>query len=180
VARAARGAASEADRRLVAECLAEARAPARPAAAAPEPRARPGLPRRTLLLALAATILAAGALLLWWPRERDRTSHPRELLDRPVDWIEEVKPAPEFGTFEWKLKPAAAHGQTFVLSIWAAAADGGRGRQLFHQEVPEAGKRFTPAEMADWPDGVVWQVEMVDTIGGTSPSPEWRAQRAPR
>jgi hypothetical protein len=173
-------AASEADRRLVAECLAQARAPALPAAAEIEPRARPGLPRRTLLVALAATIVAAGALLLWWPRDRDRTSSPREMLDQSVDWFEEGQAAPDFGTFAWKFKSAPPHGQVCVLSIWASAADGTRGRRLFHEPVGRETKHFTPAETADWPERVIWQVELVDTSGGTIASPEWRAQRAPR
>jgi hypothetical protein len=173
-------AASEVDRRLVAECLAAARAPGRPAAAAREPRARPGDSRRTLFLALAAAVVAAGALLLWWPAGGDRASSTREMLSGAVDSFEWGKAAPDFGTFEWKLKSTALSRQVCVLTIWAAAADGARGRQLFRHEAGQGQKRFTPAETTEWPDSVIWQVELVDTSGGTSASPEWRAQREPR
>ncbi|MBK7643057.1 MAG: hypothetical protein IPJ19_08390 [Planctomycetes bacterium] len=169
---------SEADRRLVAECLAEARATN--ARAAPAPNARPRLVRRTWILALAAAVLAVAAPLAWKLGET-RGAHDRDILLNGTSALQFAhgKAAQDFSSFEWQFVGALPATEQFKLEIWAANPDGSRGARLFSAFSKHETRVEIPAlERENWPAGVVWRVSCVgsDGISGSA-SEDWRASR---
>ncbi len=144
IARAAVGAAedgtqalspaqAEADRRLVAECLAAARSPAPPArgGSATTDGARPAVELRRveapapprarrwprILLALAATLALAWLARLWWASEQGPQRAPGTTLGGPLDSQLQGHVAPDLSSFAWEIKgDRSASG--FCFSVW--------------------------------------------------------------
>jgi hypothetical protein len=178
------GPASEADRRLVAECFAEARVRGQTAVVARDasPRvseapAKKRWPR--LLFALAAVFVVSWLAWMWWSADRAPQRKRGVLLgnEAQLDSDQLAKVAPDFSTFDWKEEPLKSR-ETFALTIWADA-NGERGRQLTPRiETHDMHMEFSAQQRESWPDVVLWRVDRVDSSGVATPGKLRRAQRS--
>jgi len=165
------GEASEADRRLVAECLAQARTPS-----APLPARRPW----TKWLALAAaTLLVAWLARLWLADEKPPVRPKGAVLESTgeVGFFESGDAAKDYSRFAWTSK-GLAQGELFVLTIWALDASGERGLQLFREQTDASFREVPPDTRAAWPDRVIWRVACIETSGFPKATREWFAERS--
>lgn len=186
---------AEADRRLVAECLAAARAPqpvvrtaprasrATPPAAAiraSEP-AQPPHTRRwpRMLLALAATLALALLARMWWTSEHAPRHGPGAMLGEQLHSVEPDHVAGDFSSFAWKIKGERNASESFCLSVWAETAAGARGERLWRTTVTDTRVTVAPEVRASFPSQVIWRVDRIDSSGATSLGEEWHAARAP-
>jgi hypothetical protein len=178
------GEASEADRRLVAECLAQARAPAArsaPAAApafAPVPSVR--RPWTKWLALAAATLLVAWLARLWWGGEGAPVRPPGAVLedDDPDGFFASGIAAENYSEFKWESKDLVRSNEVFVLTVWAIAPSGERGDRLLRKETHDHFLRVADEDRANWPDRVVWRVSCVNTSGTSRGTREWFAERS--
>jgi hypothetical protein len=180
------GLASESDRRLVAECFAQARAHRPSIARDTSGPAREGSTTKRWprwLLALAALLVVSWVARMWWLGERTPDRKSGELLgtNAQVDSLEAGVVAPDFSSFAWKDKSPESGSEGFVLTIWAADPSRARGQWLFTSDkTRETHVTISREKRESWPDEVIWRVDRVDSSGVSTPGPEWRAQRTAR
>jgi hypothetical protein len=170
------GAESEADRRLVAECLAQAREPApRPAPARPAQR-----PWTTLLALAAATLVVAWLARMTSVDEQAPVRPPLALLEvsgRP-GFFERGSASRGYSGFEWTSKGLLPGQERFVLTVWALDPSGARGEQLWRTETQAESCRVPDEERATWPERVIWRVACFDKSDVPNATHEWFAQRS--
>lgn len=179
---------AEADRRLVAECLAEARQSQPAPSASVEssragPRVLPPAARTRLwprvLLAIAATLALAFLARMWWTSEHAPRREPGRTLVDGLDSALSGQAAPDFSRFEWTIKGNRSAAESFCFSVWAATPDGTRGERLLRSTQAETYVEIAAAQRAAWPSRVIWRVDRIDASGATALGREWRAERAP-
>jgi hypothetical protein len=180
---ALRESASEADRRLVAECFAEARARAPSIAFDASATARAASTTRRwprVVLAVAALLLVSWLARMWRLGERSPDHEPRKLLGSgaPVDLLEAGEVAPDFSSFAWKDKQPKSGSDMYDVTFWAAEPGGARGARLHSDKTHERRLVIAPEKRAGWPPAVIWRVDREDSSGVPSFGPEWLAQRA--
>jgi len=167
---------SEEDRRLVSECLAEARAGARPRSVS-GPRRKP----RALLLAVLA--VAAALVLFLLTRDRHASEEPvrrdGEMLGTS-DGLECAPPsetAPGVLTFAWTWKGELEPNGHFRLTVWALEADGARGRLHYEGDARRSPIKLRLEELPDWPERILWRIEVLESNGVPGPFCEGRSPR---
>lgn len=155
--------ASEEDRRHVSECLAEARAGARPRSVS-GPRRKP----RALLL----TVLAVAAALVLFLLTRGWLAGDEPLrrdggMLGTSDGLDCAPLSETAGvlTFAWTWKGELEPKGRFHLTLWAQEAGGARGRMFYEQDARRSPIELGPEERAGWPERILWRVEVLNSNG---------------
>jgi hypothetical protein len=185
--------ASEDDRRLVAECFADARARGADVARLDgssrviEAPATKRWPR--LLFALAALVVVTWLAWMWWAadhgprRKRGELLHTSPSVDSNAsgDTIEEGDVAPDFSWFSWRVKGPTSASEQFHLQVWAVDPSGERGARLFSSNETSKTRYEIPREdRSRFSNEVIWRVDRIDSSGGSTLGRERRAQRTMR